>query len=282
MKQSDNILSIDRHPFPGAPVAVDKDVRELLDSEARRINSPAFIDKDPVQFPRLFSRKEDIEIVAFLSAIVAWGNRKMICRDIEKMLGLMDHDPFRYVMDEGYEDLDPDLNIHRTFFARDFRYFLRGLRRVFRDFGTVDAFAAAVGAGNDDAPAWKLVSELQKIMFQENSGATDSRCLPVNLDQTALKRINMALRWLVRDDGIVDMGIWSSIPKRKLFIPLDVHVGNVSRELGLLHRKANDRKSVVALTDVLRTLNPEDPCVYDFALFGIGVEGKTPAGQSGL
>lgn len=265
-----------------SPVIVAKDVRELLDSEARRINSPEFIDKDPVQFPRRFSRQEDIEIVSFLSAIVAWGNRKMICRDIEKMLGLMGNEPFRYVMEEGYEDLDPDLNIHRTFFARDFRYFLRGLRKVFEEFGTVDAFARAAGAGDDAAPAWRFVGELQRVMCRENAGATDSRCLPVNLDQTALKRVNMALRWLVRDDGIVDMGIWKSIPKSRLFIPLDVHVGNVSRELGLLQRKANDRKSVVALTDVLRTLNPEDPCVYDFALFGIGVEGRRPACQSGL
>ncbi|MDE6008631.1 MAG: DUF2400 domain-containing protein [Muribaculaceae bacterium] len=98
--------------------------------------------------------------------------------------------------------------------------------------------------------------------------------MPVYLDQTALKRVNMALRWLVRDDGIVDMGVWKSIPKSKLFIPLDVHVGNISRNLGLLTRKANDRKSTEQLTELLRTLKPEDPTVYDFALFGIGVEAR--------
>ena len=81
----------------------------------------------------------------------------------------------------------------------------------------------------------------------------------------------MALRWLVRDDGIVDMGLWRSIPKSKLFIPLDVHAGNTARSLGLLSRKANDRRSVEQLTGLLRTIRPEDPAFYDFALFGIGI-----------
>ena len=253
---------------------VPHDVRDLLDSEAARINSPAFIGEDPVQFPRRFSQLQDIEIVAFLSSIIAWGNRKMICRDAERMLALMDNEPYRYVMDEGYEDLNPRQNIHRTFFGEHFSYFLRGMREIYTKYGRLDAFSAGVRAGDSEAPSWKLVEEMQKVMSDVNNGATCSQCLPVNLQQTALKRINMALRWLVRDDGIVDMGVWKSIPKSKLYIPLDVHVGNISRELGLLTRKANDRKSVEMLTGLLRTLRPEDPAIYDFALFGIGVEGK--------
>lgn len=253
---------------------VPHDVRDLLDSEAARINSPAFIGEDPVQFPRRFSQLQDIEIVAFLSSIIAWGNRKMICRDAERMLAFMDNEPYRYVMDEGYEDLNPRQNIHRTFFGEHFSYFLRGMREIYTKYGSLDAFSAGVRAGDSEAPSWKLVEEMQKVMSDVNNGATCSQCLPVNLQQTALKRINMALRWLVRDDGIVDMGVWKSIPKSKLYIPLDVHVGNISRELGLLTRKANDRKSVEMLTGLLRTLRPEDPAIYDFALFGIGVEGK--------
>lgn len=254
--------------------SVSNDVRELLDSEARRINNPAFIGEDPVQFPRRFSLLQDIEITAFLSAIIAWGNRKMICRDADRMLQLMDNEPFKYVMDEGYEDMDPRKNIHRTFFGEHLSYFLRGLRKIYSDYGSLDAFSQSVRAGESETPSWKLVGEMQKVMCDVNSGQTCSQCLPVNLDQTALKRINMALRWLVRDDGIVDMGVWKSIPKSKLYIPLDVHVGNISRELGLLNRKANDRKSVEMLTNLLRTLRPEDPTVYDFALFGIGIESK--------
>lgn len=252
-------------------IKIDKDVVSLLDSEARRINRTEFIANDPVQFPRRFSKLQDVEIVAFLSAIIAWGKRTMICRDAERMLALMDHDPYNYVMDRGYEDLNPDMNLHRTFFGCHFQYFLRGMRRIYEQFGSLDAFAATVGAGESEAPSWNLVGEMQKIMSDENGGETCSQCLPVNLEATALKRVNMALRWLVRDDGIVDMGLWKSIPKRKLFIPLDVHVGNTARDLGILTRRSNDRKAVEELTAFLRTLRPEDPVFYDYALFGIGV-----------
>ena len=251
------------------------DVKELLDIEAARINSPEFISEDPVQFPRRFSKIEDIEIVSFLSAIIAWGNRKMICRDAERLLAMMDYQPYSYVMEEGYEELDPRRNIHRTFFAEHLQYFMRGMRQIYQKWGCLDAFASEMKVGEDEAPSWKLIEYLQKIMCDVNNGAFCSQCLPVNLSNTALKRINMALRWLIRDDGIVDMGVWKSIPKSKLFIPLDVHVGNISRQLGLLERKANDRKSVEQLTSLLKTFRPDDPVVYDFALFGIGIESKS-------
>ena len=98
---------------------MDKDIKYLLDIEAARINNPDFISRDPVQFPRRFESLPDIEIISLLAATLAWGNRKMICRDIEKMISLMDNQPYAYMMDKGYEDLDPKLNIHRTFFAAD-------------------------------------------------------------------------------------------------------------------------------------------------------------------
>lgn len=255
-------------------MTIDRETAELLESEAARINRPEFIADDPVQFPRRFGRPQDIEAMSFLAAIIAWGNRKMICRDAEKMITLMEGDPYAYIMDRGYEDLDPGKNIHRTFFARHFAYFLRGMRRIFSDYGSLDAFSLAVKAGEDATPAWKLVGEMEKVMRMENGGADCPQCLPVNLRTTALKRVNMALRWLVRDDGIVDIGIWKSIPKSKLFIPLDVHVGNTSRSLGLLDRRSNDRRSVEILTEAMRSLRPDDPAYFDFALFGIGVTAK--------
>lgn len=254
-------------------------MKEFLDEQAALINRPEFISEDPVQFPRRFDNLRDIEIVAFLASMIAWGKRTMICRNAEKLLTLMDHDPYHYVMDEGYLDLDPDLNIHRTFFARDLRHFLTGLREIYLRFGSIDAFSANIGASDDAAPAWKLVEEMQKIISDANSGVASRRGLPNNLRTTALKRVNMALRWLVRDDGIVDMGVWKSIPKSKLYIPLDVHVGNTARDLGLLSRRQDDRKAVVELTEKLRNFRPEDPCYYDYALFGIGVTGKIISSQ---
>lgn len=251
----------------------DRDLKELLDVEACRINSPQFIDNDPVQFPRRFTSVPDIEIAAFLCASIAWGNRKMICRDCDKMLALMGHDPYNYVMDKAYEDL-PDQNIHRTFFAANLRHFLRGLNRIYSRHGSIDAFATFCRIADSQFPAWELVANLNRELAAANDGVEDSRCLPLNLDKTALKRVNMALRWLVRRDGIVDMGVWDSIDPSQLYIPLDVHVGNTARDLGLITRKANDRRTTVDLTETLRRFRPEDPCLYDYALFGIGIEGK--------
>lgn len=249
-------------------------MKEFLDEQAALINRPEFIADDPVQFPRRFESLPDIEIVSLLASLIAWGKRSMICRDAERLLALMGHDPYKYVMEEGYLDLDPDLNIHRTFFARDLCHLLTGLREIYSRYGSLDEFSAAVRAAEDPAPAWKLVEEMQKIITDANGGVPSKRGLPNNLKQTALKRVNMALRWLVRDDGIVDMGVWKSIPKSKLYIPLDVHVGNTARDLGLLTRKADDRKAVEELTAKLREFRPEDPAYYDYALFGIGVNGK--------
>ena len=250
---------------------ITQELRDLLDSEARRINNPSFIELDPVQFPRRFDDLRDIEIASLLCASIAWGNRKMICRDCDRMLALMGCDPYNYVMDRAYEEL-PDQNIHRTFFARNLRHFLRGLNRIYSRYGSIDEFARANGVGDDEYPAWKLVGLLNRELREANDGHEDSRCLPLNLQQTALKRVNMALRWLVRRDGIVDLGVWDSIKPSQLFIPLDVHVGDTGRELGLITRKANDRRTVVELTEVLRTIRPDDPAIYDYALFGIGMK----------
>lgn len=255
-------------------IEVPADVRELLDSEAKRINSPAFIDADPVQFPRRYSSLPDIEIAALLSATIAWGNRTMICRDCDRMLSMMDSSPYAYVIDEAYETLDPDRNIHRTFFNRNLQYYMRGLHSIYKRYESLADWARDLKVQDTEAPAWEFTRHLLAALAEANGGAPDSRCLPRNIDKTALKRINMALRWLVRDDGIVDLGVWSFMKPSQLFIPLDVHVGNVSRSLGLLTRRQDDRRAVEELTAVMRTLRPEDPAIYDYALFGIGIESK--------
>lgn len=253
---------------------INSETAALLNAEAARINSRAFIADDPVQFPRQFSDPRDIEIAALLSAILAWGNRTMICRDISRLLDRMEHLPYQFVVEGAFEKIDPGENIHRTLFASHLQHLLRGLRQIYARYGSLDAMAAALAAGQSEAPAWQLVDSIQRICTDANGGVSCSRALPLNMRTTALKRVNMALRWLVRDDGIVDMGIWHSIPKSKLFIPLDVHVGNTARALGLLDRRANDRMAVEQLTALLRTINPDDPCIYDYALFGLGIESR--------
>lgn len=246
------------------------DIKDLLDSEAARINSPEFIDDDPVQFPRRFERQQDIEIIALLSATIAWGNRKMICRNCEKLIRIFEGRPYDYVRDQAYETL-PDGNIHRTFFVDNLKHYLRGLHEIYSRFSTLEEMAVNHGINKSEMPAWDLVATMSQYFADANNGANDSRCLPGNLRTTALKRINMALRWLVRDDGIVDIGIWKSLRPSQLFIPMDVHVANTSRNLGLLTRRSTDREAVRQLTDVLRSFRPDDPVLYDYALFGIGM-----------
>lgn len=249
---------------------MDAEIYNLLETEAARIDNPEFIKEDPVQFPRMFTSLPDIEIAALLSSTIAWGNRRIICRNCSKMLRLMDFQPHKYVMEQGYEDL-PDGNIHRTFFNSNFRHYLRGLHSIYSRYDTLQDFARSYGVGTSDAPAWTLAALINGALADANGGCADSRCLPQNLRTTALKRLNMALRWLVRTDGIVDMGVWDVITPAQLFIPLDVHVQDVARQLGLLTRKSNDRKAVEELTAVLRQGRPDDPVYYDYALFGIGM-----------
>lgn len=247
------------------------DIKDLLDFHAARINSPEFIADDPVQFPRMFTDRRDIEIAALLSATIAWGKRSMIIRDARRMLSLMDMQPYNYVMEQGYEEL-PQQNIHRTFFSHNLQHWLRGLRLIYSEYATLDDFALGIGTGQTDYPAVHLAEAINERLAAANGGKGDSRCLPLNLESTALKRLNMALRWLVRTDGIVDLGIWRSIRPEQLRIPLDVHVIRTATGLGLLTRRSADRKAVEQLTAELRAMRPHDPVFYDYALFGLGVE----------
>lgn len=237
-----------------------EELKELLDTEAARINSPEFVLADPVQFPRRYQEVSDIEIAALLCSSIAWGNRKMICRDCERMMSMMGQQPYHYMMEEEWRELPEDLNLHRTFFSRNLKNFMAGLKPLYERHGSLQGFARWLKIED----AWDLAEGLVK-------NVTDSRCLPQNVGQTALKRVNMALRWLVRNDGIVDIGCWDVLKPSQLYIPLDVHVIETSRELGLLTRRTADKKAAVELTGILRQFRPDDPCVYDFALFGIGM-----------
>lgn len=257
---------------------MSKDIQNLIDELAARYNVPEFVDNDPVQFPRRYEDQRDIEIAAFLISIISWGKRSMILRDSERLLQLLGNRPHDFVMGGDIEAIGED-NIHRTFFGRHLRYALRGLREIYRRHDTLEAFAAHIGADKAEAPAWELAKAVNGVLTQANDTCPTplfgpTRCLPDKPDSSALKRLNMALRWLVRDDGIVDIGVWSLLKPSQLFIPLDVHSGNSARKLGLLTRHANDRKATEELTAALRKFRPDDPVVYDFALFGAGEAGE--------
>ena len=249
---------------------IDRQLKAVLDEQVRLINTPSFIEADPVQFPRRYGRLQDIEIVSLVVSAIAWGKREMILRNAGRILAKMGGNPYEYVMNEDYRTLGT-ANLHRTFFEPDLAYMLRGLRKIYSENDTIESFLQNRQVQN----AWSIAHALQSEIAAANNGKENFKCLPLRSEKSALKRLNLALRWLVRNDGIVDLGIWKILKPSQLFIPLDVHVANVARKLGILQRKSNDRQAVEELTAVLRTFCPEDPVKYDFALFGIGIGGKT-------
>lgn len=248
-------------------------LKVLLDEKAAQYNCPQFIVDDPISFPRSFSRKEDIEIVALLASVIAWGNRKMILRSGNRLFHEIMHSrPYEYVMSGEWEGLDDRMNIHRTFFTSDFKYICRGLRSIYAKHGTMETLFVG-------CTVWDGIENLRREMAAANGG-TMTRHLSNPVAQkgkpaSACKRMHMMLRWLCRKDGVVDLGIWNAISPAELMIPLDVHVARTARLLGIITRKQNDRKTVEELTAQLRKLSPDDPVKYDFALFGVGEAGDS-------
>ena len=242
-----------------------------LDRLYRRINRPEFILHDPVQFPRRYANPADQEIAAFLAATIAWGRRDLILRSAERMFALMGPSPSAFVMAGDYRPLK-DRCIHRTFFEGDLAYFCRGFRLCYERWGSLEALFASPGG------VWEGIARFRETMAQGNGGLyTKHIADPGGADGvgggSACKRLNLALRWLVRQEGPVDLGLWRRVSPVSLAMPLDVHAGRAARRLGLLERKSNDRKAVVLLTERLREFCPDDPVKYDFALFGLGLSG---------
>ena len=236
-----------------------------LDLWYGRICNPDFIHDDPVQFPRRYTKREDIEIAAILSATIAWGRRDLILRSAEKMFALMEHGPYAFITNGDYRKLKKR-NIHRTFFEDDLKYFCRGFEHCYAKYGNLEKlFACTPGI-------WEGIALLREEMAMANRNEYSKHISDPGTEDrggSACKKLNLALRWLVRK-GPVDLGLWKSIKPAALYIPLDVHVARTARRLGLLERKSNDKKAVIALTEKLREFCPQDPVKYDFALFGMG------------
>ncbi len=246
------------------------ELKEFLDEKVEKYNNRTFIDSDPIQIPHQFTKKEDIEIAAFLTATIAWGNRKMIIKNGQNMMQLMDNSPFEFVKAHSENDLKPLQSfVHRTFNGTDFSCFIRNLKAIYQENDSLEQLF--IPNKNDDFNQANI-SNFKKAFFKINSSGRTFKHVSDPLNGSAAKRINMFLRWMVRKDNkSVDFGIWKNIPMSKLSCPLDVHSGNVARKLGLLDRKQNDDKSVFLLDTNLRLLDSNDPVKYDFALFGLGV-----------
>ena len=246
------------------------ELKDFLDEKVALYNNPNFIESDPIQIPHLFSLKEDIEIAGFLAATIAWGNRKIIISNAQKLMKGMGNSPYDFVMSHTENDLDKIENfVHRTFNSTDLLTFIKGLQHIYTNHNGLEA----VFAKNKEAfTMQKSISEFKKIFFEINHQPRTQKHISDPLNNSAAKRINMFLRWMVRNDNKgVDFGIWKSIPTAALSCPLDVHSGNVARKLALLTRNQNDAKALLELDTNLRKLDAIDPVKYDFALFGLGV-----------
>ena len=249
---------------------IPNELKDFLDQKVVQYNHPKFLEDDPLQIPHRFTKKEDIEISGFLTATIAWGNRKSIIKNASGLMDLMDHAPHNFVLDHSEDELAKiSAFVHRTFNGTDLHYFIKSLRNIYLNHGGLEGVFKKYQAKRTLQPA---ISNFKSVFFELPHPKRTEKHISDPNKGSAAKRINMFLRWMVRDnDTGVDLGIWNSLSPAQLSCPLDVHSGNVARKLGLLSRKQNDAKALEELDTNLRKLDPLDPVKYDFALFGLGV-----------
>ena len=246
-----------------------KELKEFLDEKALLYEKPDFIPLDPIQIPHRFQMKEDIEIAGFLAATISWGNRKSIIKSANRLMEITGNSPYDFVMSYTPDDAHLfDGFVHRTFNAIDLETFILALQNIYKNHqGLENVFSSNIKNKSLQA----AISQFKKVFFEIPHQARTQKHVSDPLKNSAAKRINMYLRWMVRDASAgVDLGIWKSIPTAVLSCPLDVHTSNVARKLRLLSRKQNDAKTLLELDTSLRKMDALDPVKYDFALFGLG------------
>lgn len=246
---------------------VPEDLKDFLDDKVQQYNNPKFIESDPIQIPHLYDLKEDIEIAGFLTATISWGNRKMIINNARKLMDIMGNSPYDFIMEwDANRSVD---FVHRTFNAEDLNFFMTSIQHIYRNHHGLEAIFSRYA---EDNSLQSSIHHFKKHFFEIPHPERTKKHVSDPLKGSAAKRINMFLRWMVRNDSSgVDFGLWNNISPSILSCPLDVHSGNVARKLGLLNRKQNDAKALLELDRNLRIMDPNDPVKYDYALFGLGV-----------
>jgi len=247
-------------------------IKELLERKVFEYNRTEFIPEDPICIPHRFTRKEDVEISGFLVAVISWGQRRTIIQNGKKLMEMMDDSPYDFVIHSGEKELRR-LNdfTHRTFNGTDCRFFLESLRNIYLHHGGLEKAFDPAPSGDVKEGIGKFRSAFLSIQHDPRS----DKHIADPFRGSSAKRINMFLRWMARkDDSGVDFGIWKKISPSRLYCPLDVHTGTTARKLGILSIQQDNWKAVEELTGFLRRLDPEDPVKYDYALFGMGLEGN--------
>lgn len=248
---------------------MDKDLKKLLDRKVKTYNHPSFIREDPISIPHRFSKKQDIEIAGFFAAVFAWGNRTTIINKAGELMALMDHAPHAFCTEHRPADLKRLLAFkHRTFTATDLLYFIDFLNMHYTRHNSLENAFTRHGE-----TVQQMLSGFHRYFFSlDHIPARTRKHIATPERNSSCKRLNMFLRWMVRQDqNGVDFGIWKKISPARLICPLDLHVHRVAKRLQILERKQADWQAAEELTGYLRKLDPEDPVKYDFALFSMGV-----------
>ncbi|TYP98239.1 uncharacterized protein (TIGR02757 family) [Tenacibaculum adriaticum] len=247
-----------------------EELKEFLDKKASLYENSKFIESDPIQIPHQFSLKEDIEIAGFLAATIAWGKRGMIINNASKMMALMGNSPYDFVLNHSEDDLaNFEGFVHRTFNTDDFKFFIQSLKNIYQNHSGLEELLQ-IKDGSDNYKT--SIHNFKKVFFEIPHSPRTQKHVSDPVKGSASKRINMYLRWMVRNNKKgVDFGIWKTHNTAHLHCPLDVHTGNVARKLTILNRKQNDWKAIQELDITLREFDKKDPVKYDFALFGLGV-----------
>ena len=251
-----------------------ENLKAFLDSKVAQYNRPDFIKNDPVSIPHLFTRKQDIEIMGFWAATLAWGQRITIINKCKELISLMDGAPYDFIINHEEPDLKKLLHFkHRTFNDIDTLYFISFFRHHYSNYESLEeAFIPPSGANAVE----DCLNYFREYFFSlPDYPHRTKKHVSSPSQKSTCKRLNMFLRWMVRRDNCgVDFGIWNKIKPSDLIMPCDLHVDRVARKLKLIERKQTDWQTAVELTARLREFDPKDPVKYDFALFGLGIEEK--------
>lgn len=267
------LSTVIRHLINMASVKNKNELRDFLESKVLQYNRPSFISTDPVSVPHRFSKKQDIEIAGLFAAVFAWGNRTTIIRKSVELMQAMDNAPHDFCLHHRPGDLKKLLDFkHRTFNATDLFYFIRFLQSHYRENPSLESAFLPVEAGKKNRMKNGLSAFYTRFFSLEDAPGRTQKHIATPQKNAACKRLNMYLRWMVRQDKCgVDLGLWKKISPADLICPVDLHVARVARRFGLITRKQTDWTTAVELTAALSEMDKKDPVKFDFALFGLGV-----------
>lgn len=252
-------------------------LKDFLDLKSDQYNSPDFIENDPIVIPHQFTKKQDIEIMGFWSAMLAWGQRKTIINKCNELIRLMDGAPHDFIINHQDTDLKRLVGFkHRTFNDTDTLYFIEFFKHHYNNNDSLETAFLPPDNSKGDVSVERALNHFRSYFFSlEDYPRRTIKHVSSPAQKSGCKRLNMFLRWMVRsDDKGVDFGIWKSLKPGDLICPMDVHVDRVARKLGLTTRAQVNWQTAVELTERLREFDPIDPVKYDFALFGLGIEEK--------